>query len=463
MSKFDKDKTYICHACGETYRKWVGTCANCHEWGSVSEMDDNQLNNKKQQDILISSDAKILHPISISDIQSEEHERTKTDLEDFDVVLGGGLVASSVLLLGGDPGIGKSTILLQIAHIIASKKNKNVLYITGEESLSQVKMRATRLGAGASSLQLLSTTSLESIQLTVSNLKGIDLIVIDSIQTMLSSKINASTGSIAQVKLCTHELVSLAKNNNIIILLIGHVTKDGSVAGPKFLEHMVDGVFYFEGEQNFRILRSIKNRYGSTGEIALFEMKDTGLVPVVNASVFFLSNSYKNVSGSIIFAGLEGTRVIMSEIQALISYSNAPIPRRVVVGYESNRLSMILAVLSSRYKLNIHDKDIYLNVVGGLKINDPSADLAVAAALISICFESVLAEGTVVFGEIGLVGEVRNAQNTERRLKEAAKLGFKHAIIPNCEIIDPEVLGAIKIIHLNVLGDLVKLIKNNCS
>jgi DNA repair protein RadA/Sms len=282
--------------------------------------------------------------------------------------------------------------------------------------------------------------------------------IIDSIQTVCSEKINSSMGSIAQVKLCTHELVTLAKTNNIIIVLVGHITKDGAIAGPKFLEHMVDTVLYFEGDQNYRLLRSVKNRYGATNEVAVFEMVDMGLREVENPSAFFLGTHGKNVSGSVVFAGVEGTRPLLTEIQALVSQSYMPMPRRAVVGWDFNRLSMIIAVLAARCNINMGDKEVYLNVVGGLKLQDPSADLAVAGALISVFYDKVFFQRTIIFGEIGLVGEVRVVPYIEARLKEAQKLGFEAAIMPDQEVNEKN-FENIKLLKVRYVRDLLELLR----
>jgi len=379
------------------------------------------------------SNGKILPTESISS-DFEQYTRLKTEIDEFDKMIGGGIVRGSVILVGGEPGIGKSTLLLQLSDRL-SKKNLNCLYVSGEESSVQIKIRAKRLQID-SGIKLISSTSLESICATILSLKNLDFVIIDSIQTMNSEKIPASMGSISQVKLCTHELVTLAKTHNIIIILVGHITKDGTIAGPKFLEHMVDTVLYFEGENNYRLLRSVKNRYGATNEIALFEMVDSGLKEVSNPSLFFINNIDRNISGSVIFAGVEGSRPFLTEIQALIVNSYMPMPRRAVVGWDANRLSMILAVLSSRCDMIFADKEVYLNIVGGLKLQDPSADLAVAGALVSIFYNKVFEEKTIIFGEIGLSGEIRTIPYLETRLKEVEKLGFKNVIMPQQEFVN---------------------------
>ena len=451
-----KKSLFLCHGCGSTTNKWAGKCPTCNEWGGLEEVKDEQT-----QEYLrggSSNLCKVLETESISG-DFEEYKRLKTGIDEFDKMIGGGLVRGSVILVGGEPGIGKSTLLLQLCDKL-SREDLNCLYISGEESATQIKIRAQRLGVN-SNIKLVSSTSLESICATILSLKNLDFVIIDSIQTMNSDKIGASMGSVSQVRLCTHELVNLAKTHNITIILVGHITKDGSIAGPKFLEHMVDTVLYFEGENNYRLLRSIKNRYGATNEIALFEMVDSGLREVSNPSLFFIKSIDKNISGSVIFIGVEGTRPFLTEIQALIVQSYMPMPRRAVVGWDSNRLAMILAVLSSRCDMGFGDKEVYLNVVGGLKLQDPSADLAVAAALVSIYFRKVFDEKTVFCGEIGLSGEIRVVSNLDLRIKEVEKLGFTTIITPDQEISNINLNGeknGLKIVKIKYLQDLMKLL-----
>lgn len=449
-----KPPTYICHACGATTTKWAGKCTTCGEWGGLEETKFESTFSSSGDGLI--NFAKILTTESL-DNEYEQYKRIKVGINEFDTMIGGGLVRGSVILVGGDPGIGKSTLLLQITSLL-SNQGLNCLYISGEESSMQIKIRANRLGIENSTIKLISSTSLESISATILSIKNLDFVIVDSIQTTCSEKISSSMGSIAQVKLCTHELVNIAKSNNIIIVLVGHITKDGAIAGPKFLEHMVDTVLYFEGEQNYRLLRSVKNRYGATNEVAVFEMVDIGLREVENPSAFFLNNQNRNVSGSVIFAGIEGTRPLLTEIQALISHSYMPMPRRAVVGWDFNRLSMIIAVLSARCNINMGDKEVYLNVVGGIKLQDPSADLAVSAALISVFYNKPLPKNTIVFGEIGLTGEVRSVPYIDARLKEAQKLGFISAIIPNQDINEKNFEG-LKLLKIKYLKDLINILQ----
>ncbi|MFP3017875.1 MAG: DNA repair protein RadA [Candidatus Tisiphia sp.] len=355
----------------------------------------------------------------------------------FQQLWGGGLVSSSAILIGGDPGIGKSTLLL---HLVASsfcdKIRMNCLYITGEESIDQIKLRALRLGLNNETTSILAATNIEDIISTIdADKNNIDLVVIDSIQTMVTRTLSSPPGTISQIRTCANELVSYTKQNNIIILLSCHVTKDGQLAGPKLLEHLVDTVLYFEGDHNshFRILRSIKNRFGGIGEIGVFEMTASGLMEVSSPSELFLMKRDKNVSGTTVFAGIEGSRPLLIEIQALIAPSNMPMPRRSVVGWDLNRLSMIIAVLNVRFGLNLTSKEVYLTVAGGLKISEPASDLAVAAALISAANNKAVLEHSVFFGEIGLSGEIRKVNAAEMRIKEATKLGFNKLICSKLE------------------------------
>ena len=357
---------------------------------------------------------------------ASERSRIITPIEELNRVLGGGLVPASAILVGGDPGIGKSTLLLQLTSQLADSGIKS-LYVTGEESAEQVKLRAHRLQVGSKESYIVAATNVHDILATIDALKHeVKLVVIDSIQTIYSSDYSSAPGTVSQIRAVAHDLITYAKRNDIIMLLVGHVTKDGQLAGPKVLEHMVDTVLYFEGDASyhFRILRSMKNRFGSVNEIGIFEMTSGGLREVKNPSELFLMDRENNVSGISVFAGIEGSRPILVEIQALIAPSNMPMPRRSVVGWDPNRLSMILAVLSVRYGLNLSTYEVYLSVAGGLKITEPAADLAVAAAIVSAANNSPLPQGSVFFGEIGLSGEVRKVTQVDARIREASKLGF---------------------------------------
>ena len=346
-------------------------------------------------------------------------------------MLGGGLVQGSVVLIGGDPGIGKSTLLLQTADSLAKAKNQ-IIYISGEESVDQVRLRAKRMGVVEDSIELAATTNVSEIISSIKPGKKPTIVIIDSIQTMFLEELASAPGTVSQVRAAAGELTIFAKKNNITLLIVSHVTKDGQIAGPKVLEHMVDTVLYFEGEKDlhFRILRTVKNRFGAANEIGVFEMNEVGLSEVTNPSELFLTSYERETSGTAVFAGIEGTRPLLAEIQALVSPSFIPTPRRAVVGWDQNRLAMIIAVLNNRFGLNLFDKEVYLNVVGGLKIEETAADLAVACALISAARDIALPSSAIAIGEIGLSGEIRMVSNLEGRLKEAAKLGFKKCLIP---------------------------------
>jgi DNA repair protein RadA/Sms len=410
---------FVCQDCGTWHSKWVGKCEGCSAWNRlVEEQVDRKQTARRHASVEF---------VGIVG-ESETEPRKITHIAEFDRVCGGGVVPGSVLLVGGDPGIGKSTLLLQVVAALA--RQVPCAYISGEEAVAQVRLRAQRLGVeGGSKLHLASATNVTDIIKALEELGNIELVVIDSIQTMASDSIESAPGTISQVRACAHELIVAAKKRNIIVVLVGHVTKEGVLAGPRVLEHMVDTVLYFEGERNYhyRILRSVKNRYGATDEIGVFEMTDHGLSEVPNPSALFLNDHNQNVSGSAIFAGIEGTRPILSEIQALVSPTYLASPRRTAVGWDTGRLAMILAVLDSRCGLSFGNKDVYLNVAGGLKIAEPAADLAVAAALVSALVNVPIPPQSVFFGEVGLAGEVRAVAQAENRLKEAAKLGFTQA------------------------------------
>jgi len=416
-----KDKSkYICSNCGSVSSKWSGMCHDCGEWGSVYE--DAPISAKVSSKKGAELEPEILKPGE--DIG--EKCRIITPLEELNRVLGGGLVPSSAILIGGDPGIGKSTLLLQLTSRLAAE-NIGCLYITGEESAEQVKLRSSRLGGVEKESFILAATNVHDIVATIDKLKNdISLVVVDSIQTIYSDDFSSAPGTVSQIRAATHELITYAKNHNIILLIVGHVTKEGQLAGPKVLEHMVDTVLYFEGDSSYhyRILRSVKNRFGSVNEIGVFEMTGSGLKEVTNPSELFLMDRENNVSGISVFAGIEGSRPILVEIQALVTKSNMNIPRRSVVGWDANRLNMILAVLQVRHKLDLSNHEVYLSVAGGLKITEPAADLAVAAALVSAATNKPLPQGSVFFGEIGLSGEVRKVTQVDSRINEAKKLGF---------------------------------------
>lgn len=419
---------YVCNQCGHVTTKWSGKCEACGAWNTLSEVVAAKAppigrgaKKAKGQSIELSSLAG----------DDKEPERRKSGLGEFDRVLGGGLVPGSAILIGGDPGIGKSTLLLQAAAAIG-KQGGQVVYVSGEEALAQLRMRATRLGLADAPVNLASETNVADICKTLEKQGELALVVIDSIQTMWSPAIEAAPGTVSQVRVAGQELIHFAKQTDAPLILVGHVTKDGQIAGPRVLEHMVDTVVYFEGDRGdqYRILRAIKNRFGPAHEMGVFEMQGGGLMEVQNPSALFLEGRDEDVPGAAVFAGIEGTRPLLVEIQALAAPSSLATPRRAVVGWDNNRLSMVLAVLEARCGLSFAGRDVFLNVAGGMRINEPAADLAVAAALISSLSGTPIPKESVVFGEISLSGAVRPVAQNAVRLKEAEKLGFKTAFAP---------------------------------
>ncbi len=427
MAKTTTD--YVCQSCGSVYPKWQGKCDACGEWNTIVE------EKKPTAEFSNISPKKRGNPIDFVSLngESQTYQRLITNLSEINRVSGGGLVPGSVILVGGDPGIGKSTLLLQICAGMANQlKENSCFYISGEEAIDQVRIRAKRLGLADAPVRLASTTSVKDIIATLEK-ENPALVIIDSIQTMYLDEIESTPGSVAQVRAAAYELIKTAKKKGFTLFLVGHVTKQGAIAGPRVLEHMVDTVLYFEGDRghHFRILRAVKNRYGATDEIGVFEMQDTGLAEVENPSALFLAERQGCISGSCVFAGIEGSRPLLVEIQALVGNSSFGGAKRAVVGWDSNRLAMILAVLEARCGMNFSTHDVYLNIAGGLKISEPAADLAVAMAVISSMTNKPLPADMVVFGEIGLSGEIRAVSQPNLRLKEAQKLGFTNAIIPN--------------------------------
>jgi len=422
-----KDLSFTCSECGAAYSKWSGQCDACQSWNTITE--NKALASGPKGKSLGALRGK---PIPLIDLDTHEPEppRTQAGVAELDRVLGGGLVKGSALLVGGDPGIGKSTLLLQAAARFA-RNGLKVIYISGEESTAQVQMRARRLGLEKSPVRLAAETNLRDILTTLEAEKP-DLAIIDSIQTMWADHVDSAPGSVSQVRASAHELTTFAKRNGMSVVMVGHVTKDGSIAGPRVVEHMVDTVLYFEGERGhqFRILRAVKNRFGPADEIGVFEMTGKGLAEVKNPSALFLSERGAPAPGSVVFAGIEGTRPMLCEIQALVAPSPHSQPRRSVVGWDGGRLAMILAVLESRCGVPFTGLDVYLNVAGGLRISEPAADLAVAAALVSAREDAAVPSDAVIFGEISLSGALRPVVQTENRLKEAEKLGFTSAITP---------------------------------
>ena len=419
---------FVCQNCGASYPKWTGKCENCGEWNTLVE----QIVETKGTSAVARSHSrgKILKPQSMRSIAAEDSvKRLPTGIADLDAVLGGGILPAGVMLLAGQPGIGKSTLLVQVAAHVAEQSS--VLYVSGEESASQVKLRATRLGAtSGDDLQFVASTSADDIAATIRS-GQYKLVIIDSIQTLSLEEIASAPGTVSQITNSSNVIIRSAKASGAAVILVGHVTKEGSIAGPKVLEHLVDVVLQFEGDRygGFKVVRAVKNRYGSTSEAAIFEMNDKGLRVVENPSAALLAER-QNADGSVVLATLEGNRPILVEIQALVNSTNFGYPKRTASGFDLNRLNLLIAVLEKRTKLNLSDKDIYVNVVGGLKLADRAADLAVAMAIASAAAGRKLDDGLVVFGEVGLGGEIRSAQGADKRLNEAKKLGFTQAIAP---------------------------------
>ena len=417
---------WVCQNCGYETAKYIGKCPDCNSWGTLVEEVEVKTNAPAQSVVVDDSPVCLINEIEIT-----ESIKIPSGFEELDRVLGGGLVQGSLVLLAGDPGIGKSTLVLQTAGNICSQ-GKKLLYVCAEESGSQVKLRAQRLNVNSDNLYVYSQTNLEAVITQIDNLKP-EILVIDSIQSIYTSNITSSSGSVSQIRECTNALMDIAKNKNITVVVIGHVTKDGNIAGPKVLEHMVDTVIYFEGDKykSQRLLRSIKNRFGSTNEIGVFNMVENGLEEVTNPSELFMKERTDNATpGSVIIATNEGTRALLVEVQALVGATSYPAPRRVATGLEYNRLLQIIAVLEKRIGLNLSKHDVYVNVIGGIEIDEPAADLGIALA-IATCYRDVVVDADcVIIGEISLSGEIRNVSNLEKRIYEAQKLGFKKAIVP---------------------------------
>ena len=435
---------YICSECGYESPKWFGCCPGCGEWNTMNEEIKAPAAPVGRSS---SGSAGGIKTYALSEIKAEDEIRYQTGLTELDRVLGGGIVKGSLVLLSGDPGIGKSTILLQICQFIG--RDLNILYVSGEESVYQIKLRADRLGVTSPTLTLMSQTDVQAICEYI-NINKPGLVIIDSIQTMVISDLNSSAGSVTQVRESTSMFMRTAKSSNIPIIVVGHVNKDGNIAGPKVLEHIVDAVLYFEGDRNmsYRILRAVKNRYGSTNEIGVFEMLDTGLSQVENPSLMLISGRPKNTSGTCIACAMEGSRPILAEVQALVSSSSFGNPRRMATGFDYSRMAMLLAVLEKRAGYFFGNMDAYINVIGGLKLDEPATDLCVALALISSLKDVPVRDDVLAFGEIGLGGEIRSVSHCEQRIREAARLGFKACIIPrhNFASVSPKLKKEIEVI-----------------
>jgi DNA repair protein RadA/Sms len=427
-----KTTVFFCQECGYESSKWMGQCPACREWNTfVEETIDKKSAAKGGRVAAKTTEAKT---VPLSQIEMTQDKRMSTDMKELDRVLGGGIVQGSLVLVGGDPGIGKSTLLLQVCRNL-SEKGVRVLYISGEESLQQIKIRAERIGTFGDSLALLCETNLDTIKSVIDREKP-QIVIIDSIQTMYNEEVSSAPGSVSQVRESTGVFMQIAKGMGISIFIVGHVTKEGVVAGPRVLEHMVDTVLYFEGDRHaaYRILRGVKNRFGSTNEIGVFEMRQNGLMEVENPSEYMLSGKPEGASGSVVACSMEGTRPILVEVQALVCHSNFGIPRRTAAGTDFNRVNLLMAVLEKRLGLKLGDCDAYVNIAGGVKMNEPAIDLGIVLAIISSYRERPIDEKTICFGEVGLSGEVRAVSMAEQRVTEAKKLGFNECILPQVSL-----------------------------
>lgn len=444
-----KRTQYVCQSCGATALKWAGQCQSCEEWNTMVET----VVDSRKDPSSSRSWTPLSQPQSLPEIQADHFKRLPVDIGELSRVLGGGIVPGSVVLIGGDPGIGKSTLLLQVSALL-SKKDKPVLYVSGEESVHQIKMRADRLGLKQPDLFIVSEVSLDQIVAHIEQLRP-RLAVVDSIQAVSSEELQSSAGSISQVKACATALLRLAKTEGIPVFLVGHVTKAGSIAGPRVLEHIVDAVLYLEGDRfhAYRLLRSVKNRFGSTHEVGVFEMTEQGMSEVTNPSEAFLAERLPDAAGSTIAVTMEGTRPLLVEIQALASTTSFGLPRRTANGVDLNRLLLLVAVLSKRVGLRLFDQDVFVNVVGGLRINEPAADLAVALAIASSFQNLPLPEDLAAIGEVGLSGELRAVSHLSRRLNEAAKLGFRRCVVPATHRRLGEVPAGIEVIPARSVAD----------
>jgi len=451
-----KAKThYVCQSCGYQVPKWLGRCPGCQEWNTFIE--ERIIEEKVPERDLLGFETEAI-PVPMTEIVGEERGRFQIGIGEFDRVLGGGIVFGSVILVGGDPGIGKSTLLLQMMSRLASRGIK-VLYVSGEESLQQTKMRADRLGISSEGLFVVSETSLEKILQDIQTLNP-STVVVDSIQTIYSSDLPSTPGSISQVREASSRLLYLAKHLSIPIFLIGHVTKEGFIAGPKVLEHMVDTVLYIEGEatHSFRILRAVKNRFGSTNEIGVFEMKDSGLAEVLSPSEFFLSERTQSVSGSVVMPSIEGSRPILIELQALVVPTNFSAPRRTAQGVDANRVSLLVAVMEKRLGIHLFSHDIFLNITGGIKIEEPGSDLGVIASIASSFKDQLINPEMVVFGEVGLGGEIRGVSQSEVRVKESVRLGFKRCLLPGPNREKMKGIKGIELIGVKTIQEAMKVL-----
>lgn len=456
MAKGKSSTVFFCQNCGYESSKWMGQCPGCHQWNTFVE--ETVVSGNQGKGSLSRSGIAAGKPLTLQEISLDEEDRLTTHSTELDRVLGGGLVRGSLTLVGGDPGIGKSTLLLQVCRMLAQDKRK-VLYVSGEESLKQIKIRANRIGEFNENLKLLCETSLGAVEETIRRSKP-DVVVIDSIQTMYDENISSAPGSISQVREATGVFLQLAKGLNVSVFIVGHVTKEGTVAGPRVLEHMVDTVLYFEGDRHasYRILRGVKNRFGSTNEIGVFEMAADGLREVENPSEFMLSGKPRQASGSVVVCSMEGTRPMLVEIQALVCHSSFGIPRRQTTGTDFNRVNLLIAVLEKRLGLQMGGCDAYVNIAGGIRIQEPAIDLGIVMALVSSFKNKAVDEKMIALGEVGLSGEVRGVSMIQPRVQEAGKLGFTTCVIPKVSMDAVKDIPGMKIIGVNSVADAIVLL-----
>lgn len=453
-----KKMVFFCQNCGYESAKWMGQCPACREWNTFVE---EPVESQEGKRIKVSAGSS--KPVPLSEITVQKEDRKKTEIGELDRVLGGGIVPGSLTLVGGDPGIGKSTLLLQVCRQL-SGQGAQVLYISGEESLRQIKLRAVRIGEFTDKMRLLCETNLDLIRNVIEREKP-EIVVIDSIQTMYNEEVGSAPGSVSQVRESTNVLMQIAKGMGVSIFIVGHVTKDGNVAGPRVLEHMVDTVLYFEGDRHasYRILRGVKNRFGSTNEIGVFEMQSQGLTEVKNPSEFMLNGKPEGASGSVVACSMEGTRPILVEVQALVCQSNFGIPRRTAAGTDVNRVNLLMAVLEKRARVNLSSSDAYVNIAGGIKMNETGIDLAIALAVVSSQRDLVIDDGMVVFGEVGLSGEVRAVNMAEQRVLEARKLGFHSVMLPKvCAKSVGEIQG-IRILAVDNIMEAIQMVRTSAG
>ena len=449
-----KKSIFFCQNCGHEENKWLGQCPVCREWNTFVEEKITASGNPKS----VLASVKEVEILSLNDVETEHEERIYTKIGELDRVLGGGIVPGSLILVGGDPGIGKSTLLLQVCRELGGDQRK-ILYISGEESLRQIKLRAKRMGEFSETVFLLSETNLEKIQGVLESRRP-EIVIIDSIQTMYSEAVGSAPGSVSQVRESTNVFMQLAKGLGISIFIVGHVTKEGTVAGPRVLEHMVDTVLYFEGDRHasYRILRAVKNRFGSTNEIGVFEMRQDGLKEVENPSEYMLEGRPENASGSVVACSMEGTRPILIEIQALVCPTNFGMPRRTAAGTDYNRVNLLMAVLEKRIGFPLSNHDAYVNIAGGIKMNEPAVDLGIVLAIVSSYKNRPLDEKTIVFGEVGLSGEVRAVNMPEQRVAEAKKLGFTTCILPEASVKIVKSIKGIRVIGVKSVNEAIQLL-----